>query len=210
MPIFTRWHPSPELEWSRFAVVACSVDREYPPFHVVRTNVIRKVEMAWEQCRAWGYRRIGFVLPHEGPNELDLRRMGAARQCGAELPAAERVAPWLGRFDQLAELGDWLDRERPEVVIAGQPAVLAHLERWEQRRCLRIPRCCLVPAKGVPHATSNPERIGYTAMSVLHQQLMENAFGPPEHPFTVVVEPAWVAGTLRVGLELQPIAWIQD
>lgn len=197
LPIFTERFPAPDLDWRRFAVVACSVDLVHPPFHVVRTNVVRKVEMAWARLRARGYRRIGIALPHEGPNELDFRRMAAARQCLAELPEEDRIPPWCGRFDEQKALPAWLRRHRPEAVIAGQPSVVPYLRKSAPPPGARIPLCCLSPAEGCAHLSSNPERIGYTAMSVLHQQLMENQFGPPEEPFTVVIEPKWVEAEER-------------
>jgi DNA-binding LacI/PurR family transcriptional regulator len=194
VPIFNRRFPAPNLNWSRFAVVACSVDSERPPFHVVRTNVIRKVEIAWAQCRARGYRRIAVILPHASVNELDHRRIATANLCVASMPESERIPVWANGFEAVPQIDEWLQRYCPDAVIAGQPAVIHKLRAMAHAGGRLIPHCCLIEMEDCACVLSRPERIGFVALSILHQQLVENNFGPPDDPFTVVIEPGWKDG----------------
>lgn len=210
VPTFTERYPMPALDWGRYAVVGCSVDAVRPPFPIVRTNVARKVEMAWERCREKGYRRVGFALPGEASNELDRRREATARQCLLAVPKAERVPVWCGGFDEVGELEKWVERHQPDAIIAGQPVVVAAIKKIAKAQGRRIPHCCLVELPGCAGVSSRPERLGAVAMSVLHQQLVENVTGPAEDAFTVVVEPGWVEGeSLPNGAEgvVKPISW---
>jgi DNA-binding LacI/PurR family transcriptional regulator len=194
VPIFTRQFPAPSINWSHFAVVACSVDSERPPFHVIRTNVIRKVELAWAHCRARGYRRIAVVLPHADLNELDQRRIATANLCVASMPESDRIPVWANGFEAVPQIEGWLQLHCPDVVIAGQPVVIHKLRAMAQLSRTLIPHCCLIEMEDCACVVSRPERIGYVAMSILHQQLVENNFGPPADPFTVVIEPGWKDG----------------
>ena len=196
LPTFHAAEPLPDFDWSQFSVVCCSVDAIHPPFHIVRTNVAQKVEMAWAQCRARGYRRIGIALLHaqEGSNELDRRREGAAWQCLMRVSASERVPLWNEPFGGETSLDGWIEEHRPEVVIAGQPALLVQLRAQQGADGKPLPHCCLVEQPDTACTASRPERIGEVAMSILHQSVIVNDRGIPEDPFTIVIEPEWWDG----------------
>ena len=191
LPTFTDKFKAPDLTWNNYAVVACSVDSVHPPFHVVRTNVIRKIEIAWEQCLALGCKRIGFVLTHDDYNELDVRRQAAALQLIGTLSSKDRVPLCMGNFLQLAKVHAWFDRYQPEAVIVGHGSVVGLIRGLEKDKD-QIPVCCLSACRDAAYLSSKPDRIGYTAVSLLHQQILENNLGPPPDPFTVVIEPEWV------------------
>lgn len=194
LPIFSEVFPVPALDWKRFVVVCCSVDSLHLPFPVVRTNVSRKVELAWEECRRRGYRRIGIVLSGKAENELHRRRVASALYCLSTLPESERVPMWTNSLDSVIDFGEWLEKHRPDAVIAEAPWFCEALDALAARSGRALPHCCLVYSANRAHLSSRPERLGYVAMSLLHQQLVENNVGPQDDPLTVMVEPEWVDG----------------
>jgi len=195
LPLISRNLPVPRFNWTRLAAVACSVDYFHPPFHIVRTNVVAKVEIAWKACVEAGFRRIGIALSYDAkPHELDIRRAGVAMYWLSAQPRHTRIPLWFERFGEPSKLMKWLGKHRPEVVIAGDTAILNVLDRYGRDQGERLPRCCLIPSEGCPHLSSQPELIGSTALTLLHQHIVTNQLGPPDNPFTVVIEPKWVAG----------------
>lgn len=156
LPIFSEAYPVPALDWKRFAAVCCSVDALHLPFPVVRTNVIRKMELAWEQCRQRGYRRIGIALSGKAENELHRRRISSAMYCLSTLPKSDRVPMWTNTLDDVADFGKWLEKHRPDVVIAEAPWFCDALDALAARSGRALPYCCLVYSPKRAHLSSRP------------------------------------------------------
>jgi LacI family transcriptional regulator len=194
LPILNDRQPLPELDWNRFTAVCCSVDAHHPPFHSVRVNVVSKLSMAWERMIRHGHRRIAIAPAHSdaGPNQLDMRRAAVALY--HLRPQAGEHLLWDRPFAESAALRLWLDQHQPDAVIVGNPCLLPPLDAHAAAFGRLVPHCCLVPAPGRPHFDSQPRVIGATALSILHQQIVENQYGFPPDPFTVVIEPHWVEG----------------
>jgi LacI family transcriptional regulator len=184
LPILNDHQPLPDLDWNRFTAVCCSVDAHHPPFHSVRVNVVSKVSMAWERMTRLGHRRIAIAIAHSdsGPNELDMRRAGVAlyhlRQQAGEFLLWDRP------FAESASLRSWLEQHQPDAVIVGNHSLLPPLDAHAAALGRPVSHCCLLPSPGRPHLDSQPRVIGATALSILHQQIVENQHGFPPNPFT--------------------------
>jgi len=192
VPVIREQDPTPSLRWERYSAVACGVDFHKPPMHVVRPDVFAKIDEAWRLLRERGYRRIGVVLPVESRNELDVRRIGVSlyHQYQSDLRAADRIPVWTGHFSELRRLPRWLERHRPDALIAGVPTVWHQLEKPPRA----VVSLVVEPGDELSGFDSRQELIGGTAMNLLDQQIKHNERGLPETPLTILVPPKWVEG----------------
>jgi len=197
VPVIRERDAFPNLHWERYSSVACGVDFQKPPMHVVRPDVFTKIDETWRLLRERGYRRIGVVLPVEARNPLDVRRIGVSlyHQYQSGLRATDRIPLWTGHFSEMHKLPKWFARHRPEAVIAGVAGVLSALQVQQGMNG----SCAFVslvtePKSGISGFDSRHRLIGVTAMNLLDQQIKHNKRGLPKDPLTILIPPKWIEG----------------
>lgn len=191
LPILEAGRSLPDFHWERYSVVACNTGHQPHPFHAVRSDVSRKITLAWEKMKQAGHQRIGIALPHD-PNtwsELDQRRSGLALYLQHQQKPPHRVAPWLGTYGEWPKFWDWALKSRLDGLICGFPLDVRQLRELTKRK---MEACSISPQSDVSYVSSRPMVIGASAISLLHQQLIENERGLPQMPTTVLVPPEWV------------------
>lgn len=111
------------LEWDRFSCVSFGMPAQPPALHHLTENHFDAVCQAMDQCRARGYRRIGFVLASPADRvALTDRALGAytVQQLRAVAEARLPVCP--GQPATAATFARWFDREQPDALLVDDPA----------------------------------------------------------------------------------------
>lgn len=198
-------HPEPdgllELDWPRFSTVGLGLTFANS-IHRVSHDHFGAMLLAVDQCRALGYRRIGFATNAVVHRKVQLRWLAAFLAKQAEWPQQERI-PFLIP-EQWTEpiVREWYDRYRPDVIISNHPVPL---KDWLTSWGVRLPRDLgLVNLSGssLSEPTSGicqqAELLGSRAIDLLITAVEHHDTGLSDSPNTVLVQGTWNTGkTLR-------------
>ncbi len=202
-----------QLAWPNFSAVKIDYFPHQPLLHNVTNGQSSIVRLAMQKVRAAGYRRIGFVVHRGWDHAVDYNWTGGFlseqqhlppedRVPAHVFPAAQPVKRWFNEtnasvvadFEPFAE---WLDRYRPEVVIAKADYVMPLIKQLR----LRIPQDLAFvnlfleePDGSVAGVRQNHELVGALAVEILAGQLQHKKFGVPTIATTTFVEGTWFDG----------------
>jgi DNA-binding LacI/PurR family transcriptional regulator len=192
-----------DLDWDAFSTVVLGLTPTTRAFHRVTTDYYQSMLLTMEECLKFGYQRPGLAARLETIKRLEYRWEGAYLAAGerhrlASMPAPLFVAEWTQE-----EVERWLERERPDVVIA---PVLGRLEEIIHASGRRVPEDLglvglLVPRAGdrLSGVLQDGEVIGGVAVDQLIGAVERNETGIPEHPITHTTLGRWNRGrTLQV------------
>jgi LacI family transcriptional regulator len=201
------------LDWGSFSAVKIDYFPHQPPLHNVTNSQLHIARLAVRKAAAAGYRRIGFVY-HRGWNHaVDQNWTAGFLAEQALLVEGEWIPPhifpekhpkarWFNETNpsvtaDLEPLRQWLNRYRPDVVIAKSDYVLPVFEKLR----LKIPRDLAFvdvhlekPDGRLAGVRQNHETVGALAVEILVGQLHHNKFGVPATPTTTFVEGTWFDG----------------
>lgn len=176
----------PGLDWERFSIVTIGYSLSSPVVHRVTEDHYFGMKLAFESCLARSHRRIGLAIT--GRHHV-LRR---ERWIGAYLAEQHQL---LRRAERLPILElstedacaskraqDWVKRNRPEIVLADQPAF------WEKIG-VRALGFAITGTERSPGVHENNRGIGRHAADLLIGLLLRNERGVPASRQTVLVEP---------------------
>ena len=202
-----------QLDWKHLSAVKIDYFPHEPRLHNVTNNQCNIIRLAMRKVGALGYRRLGFVV-HRGWNHaVDNNWTAGYLTAQEDLPSDERlpahvfpsmfpVNRWFHETDAsvLADFGPfqkWLERHRPEVVIAKAAYVLPLLKKMG----LRIPQdiafanLFLEERKGaMAGVRQNHDIVGASAVGIVATQLQQHKFGVPTIPLKTYVEGTWFDG----------------
>lgn len=202
-----------QFDWSRFSAVKIDYFPHKPELHNVTNDQCSVIRLAMQRLIAAGYRRIGFVM-HRGWNYSVDHLWSAGFLCEqanlAErhhvpmlmFPDAEPIEEWMNesKTDVVVprdRLREWIERHRPEVIIAKASFVLPRLAELK----LKVPRDVAFVDVFLEHfdgkvagVRQNYETVGALAVEILAGQLHHNKFGVPVIPTTTFVEGTWFDG----------------
>lgn len=208
------------LDWENFSAVKIDYFPHHPPLHNVTNSQLDIARLAVRKAAAAGYRRIGFVY-HRGWNHaVDQNWTAGFLGEQALLTSGEKVPPhifpekypkerWFNETNPsvMADpepLARWLERHRPDVVIAKSDYVLPVFEKLG----LKIPQDCAFvdvhlekPDGRVAGVRQNHDTVGALAVEILVGQLQHNKYGVPATPTTTFVEGTWFEGASCPKLE---------
>jgi DNA-binding LacI/PurR family transcriptional regulator len=190
-----------ELAWPSFSVVGLGLTPTTSVFHRVTTDYYQSMLLALEECYRLGYRRPGFTVRLETVKRLEFR-WEAGFLVSQELLGIRRVRPLVVDEWTPENLGRWLAKERPDVVIG---PVLGPLEELLRATGRRIPEeigllGLLVPKAGdrLSGIIQHGEVIGASAVDQLISQIERDEKGQPTFPMTYTMPGRWNSGsTLR-------------
>lgn len=202
-----------QLDWDQVSAVKIDYFPHEPRLHNVTNNQCNIIRLAMRRLMALGYRRLGFVV-HRGWNHAVDHNWTAgyltAQQDlspGDRLPAhifpnALPVERWFHETDA-SVLADavpfekWLNRHRPEVVIAKAAYVLPLIRQFG----LEIPRdigfadLFLENFDGsMAGVRQNHNVVGGAAVEIVTGQLQHHKFGVPTIPIKTYVDGTWFNG----------------
>jgi LacI family transcriptional regulator len=187
------------LPWENFSAVALGLTLPQPDLHRVAEDAFASATEAMHQCLARGYRRIGFVMsePDDSPNMGD-RWLGAFFRLQLRLAPEDRIpfceyrepAEFAGHF-----LG-WLDRYRPDVVLATHAAPVVEVLAASGRSLPRGVKLFLFvndkPRQGYSGIHLDPGIVGSLAVDMVVGMLHRGETGLPTDPHHVLVPGRWM------------------
>jgi len=189
--------------WKHFAIVQCGRFRSSLPFHTVRSDIFRSVKTIFNALAAARYQRIGFAMgSHHDIMEDDEARLGAALgMLHFHARETQRIPPFAGYLDDFSGLVDWVNRERPDVVVGfgvghyyalqqagfGIPEDIGFASMHLPSRQAKEP----APIAGL---TQQTEIIAQQSVVLLDQLIRYNTRGFPEMPRHTLIPSRWVEG----------------
>ena len=111
-----------ELEFADFAVMGIDMSVASPSIERVSNDHFQSALLAFAECRALGYRRVGLIVSDELSERLEHRWVAAFQFAQARLPLSQQVTPLQPprTEDILAAMPAWYERERPDVIVMSE------------------------------------------------------------------------------------------
>lgn len=189
-----------ELDFADFAVVGIDMSVANPPIERVSNDHFQSALLAIQECRALGYRRIGFIISRQLSERLGDRWMAACHFAQAGLPAKDRVKPLMPEStdDIMAAIPGWFRREKPDVVIMSELNPFGHypLPPSVGMVSLSLEEQALGEVAGI---FQDNRRMGAIAIEHLVARLERCEFGTDERGRLHLLAGKWVAGPTAPG-----------
>lgn len=181
--------------------VWCGTREEGVQMHTVEVDAFRRVEIAWEQARATGARRIGLLITHSPVDERLVPVLAAygylAKRARSGAPGVLDISA-IPKAAHSAVLRAWITDKNPDLVIASGNGGYHHLLELG----VQIPRDLGYISLHIwpddPRLSGFPPLLreqGEAAVRLLRQELLHLQLGPPEIPTILTLKPRWQAGT---------------
>lgn len=198
--------PPPDLHWDYFAAVSMSVPLPGRTIMTVCNDHFGSCVLAVRECHKRGYRRPGLALREVHRHRFQGRWQAGYLAAGEMMRDLTLVEPlWVDDWNEAVgvQVGRWLERERPDVVINLGGARLRDLIEGTGRR---IPEdigfaWLACPEKDDPLSGvwQNGRLIGVSAADALIGLVESNERGMPDHATTIMLNGKWnEGGTLRL------------
>lgn len=191
-------HTAIELDWAGFSVVGLGLNPATSRFHRITTDYYQSMMLVMEHCHRLGYRRPGFAARLETVARLEYRWEAAYQIARQKFALPKTLRPLIVAEWSSDNVGRWLHKEKPDVLIG---PVLGKLEDLIVASRRRIPEDVglvglLVPRAGdrLTGVLQDGEVLGATAVDQLISQIERNETGTPEHPVTHTMLGRWNPG----------------
>ncbi len=188
-----------ELDWARFSCVALGMTLRSPQLHHVTENHFDTVAQAMRQCRARGYRRVGFAFTeaNDSPRVGD-RWLGAYLMQQLSFRVKDRLPLCPGTPTDASTFQAWFGRHKPDALLVNhwRPA-----RAWLADMGLEIPRDVGIveleenPKLGSSGVRYDPAKIGALAVEMLVGLMHRNETGVPKDQHEVMLAGEWREGT---------------
>ena len=208
----------PGLRLDRLACATIDLSLRTPNLPRATPDYFAATVLAMEKLTQKGYRRIGFYS-----NDLEIRRIGDRWLGGVlfaqqMLPEAARVPPLILATStdpdpdrSWAKMREaffvWLNREKPDVILANS----LHVVLWLEEAGCRIPQdvgfaslsACLTSPVGhwnnenihsMAGINQQTDLVAAQALDLVANQIFNNEFGLPESAPMVLIPPLWKDG----------------
>jgi LacI family transcriptional regulator len=189
------------FHWDNFSVIRFGLSVKSPYSHIVTADHMRGIVNAMEKIHAYGYKRIGFIVP----GAFDLRLGGSWTGgfiASQKLLNLSHPLPPLTTSDKSSDLAfkqvfkQWFDKHKPDVLLTVDARVISALKQLN----LRIPEDIAVASTSVADIpvtagiNQNSEEIGRVAVETLISLINSNDRGKPLVPRRILIEGSWVDG----------------
>jgi LacI family transcriptional regulator len=203
------------LDWERFSSVSLGRSLAHPGLTAVSTNHQQAVELAVNEARLRGYRRIGLAITRGE----DIRVAGSIRAAflllRAKIPDA--LLPILMTADfSRRELVAWVDEYRPDLIISSEQThydVLLAAKAVDREEC-GFAHLNIDPASELSGVDQGHDAVGEHAAALLHLKLIQRQTGIPLRRDLLLIEGTWINGRgdwrLRRRVVKQPSAHHRD
>lgn len=197
--------PQFAFPWEPFCAAAVGYSMAKPALHRACPHQFQGMQLALNQLRRLGYRRIGVALGRR------VSKIVAQNWIASVLlfqHAHGRNAAVCLVYDESdrVELKRWMERHKPDAMIVSDIALL----EWIREIGVRVPEDMgVVPLErwsGFACIDQKPERVGAAVVDLIVGQIQRNETGLPPDPRVVMVEGAWVPGPSVRGGPLLPEA----
>jgi DNA-binding LacI/PurR family transcriptional regulator len=195
--------PPPALHWDYFAAVSLSVPLPALTITTVCNDHYFSSLQSARECHRRGYRRPGLIIHRTHQHRFQGRWQAGFLVAADLIPSLALASPlYVDDWDDPAPILRWLKREKPDVVISPNAAVLHDLllsAGWKLPRDLGLVWLSC-PKLGDPFSGiwQNGRGIGALAVDTLISMLERHEHGLPEQATTFMLEGQWNEGrTLR-------------
>lgn len=195
LPLPTPCNITELVDWTQFSVLAATHAVLEPEFNCVTPDQFGNTMLLCRELTALGYRRIGLVV--KASHDVRVRHgFSAAAAWQSLMGGTELVVPLLQDSLAEAELHQWFDRERPDVVIGAGADDCLYIAR---RLALDIPGPLGFAAtncngsSNIAGIDERPSSIGVTAIDRLHAQIIRGEKGIPTLPVHTTIPGRWVS-----------------
>jgi DNA-binding LacI/PurR family transcriptional regulator len=194
-------HPKPidwgRFRWENFSAVRFGRSVTTPEVNVVTADHVANTVLAFNEIRARGYERVGFVtgLGRERGHLFEAGFLFAQRFVAPSLrlPIHTITEPQASQ----AGLERWLKKEKPDAVLTDEPAVPGML------KCagVKIPDdiglavTSLLDIDADAGIDQHPEEIGRVGVLAVVSLINDNALGIPAILRQTLIEGTWVDGS---------------
>lgn len=191
----------PELDWPQFSLVAIGFHGPELPVHRISSNYSHALEIALAELTRRGYRRPGLAMTscldplirYSISGRFLSWQQSQPRSCRVPLIPGRSIEPERRAFQ------NWLEKQRPDVILGLEPSILWMKERMTRVRTktdmVHLAKRTGDPFSGVNLRTAN---VGRTTVDMLAKELYLNRTGLPTCPELVQVSGRWEDGrTLR-------------
>ncbi|MGC9451921.1 MAG: LacI family DNA-binding transcriptional regulator [Oceanipulchritudo sp.] len=187
-----------ELPWDSFSVVTASYTSDYLGFNQICNNRHQITQLALEEARKRGYKRIGLVVN----KELDIRSshntLSYFYWFQSQQPECERVPVLYETEIAKRQFFKWLNDNRVDVVVSG----LNLLYFWLKEAKVAIPAdlgfislsTYEANRDGLSGVDECAEQVGSASVDLLTSQMNRNETGVPEVRKLILLEGTWVEG----------------
>ncbi|WP_043584696.1 LacI family DNA-binding transcriptional regulator [Geminisphaera colitermitum] len=204
----------PDLDWSRYSVVAVGNPLPGQGWHRVGTDAFAAMGLVCDRLRERGIRRIGLVQNIGTERRLRYEWLGALAKewhlppspplpgNRARVPRLQIIPPHLpATLDERRFLA-WFRRERPEVVVTNDSCVIT----WLRKAGVRVPEDAGVvllsrdfsPQTNAAGISQHLDEVGHAAIELMHGLILRGERGTPAVRREMLVHPHWTEGaTLR-------------
>ena len=201
-------HGHLRFDWSHFSAVAIGYTLAAPDLHRVSTHRYQAMLMAVRHLRRMGYRKLGLALDVNQDARVDHQWAAAFYWEQQKARPHDRTELFVVHSQDWTErnFARWFGKNRPEVVLSYDPAILT----WLKKLGKRVP-----DEAGFVHLWNpdesgqyaglyhTPPAIGAAAADFLIGLVQRNECGIPKMPQTLLLNAAWIDGATLIS---RPIA----
>ncbi|MEI6893004.1 MAG: LacI family DNA-binding transcriptional regulator [Pontiella sp.] len=189
------WYNFP---WKDFATISFGRSRIHPETHFASSAQARNTIIAFENIRAKGYRRIGFIGQY---NPRRVFCMGAYFE-QLKLQKTKQIAPLLFMLEDSEDkrrkmIDQWLKKNQPEAILTDTSELVQILSELG----IHVPNNIGLATTSISDTSidsgidQNPEEIGRSAARMLTSLIHEQNFGIPSIRSEILVEGKWINGS---------------
>ena len=195
--------PLPRLKWERFSAVRLGVPLAALTLTTVCNDHFFSSVQVMRECWKLGYRRPGLVMLDMHLERFQGRWNGGLLASSSILRGTKPVRTLLLKsWDDLAPLGEWIKRARPDVIISPFAKIIqTYLVTMGWRLPQDIGLASLACEKQGDECSGifqNGRLIGATGIDMVISMLEHNETGLPAQAQTLMIEGIWNPGrTLR-------------
>jgi LacI family transcriptional regulator len=192
-------HGHLNMEWERFSAVAIGYSLLRPTLHRVTTDRFKAMRLAIRRLRRMRYTRVGLAM-HVNQDSRVNHQWGAAFIWEQhQIPLPNRTYPFLVEERDWNErkFATWFDRNRPEVILGYDPAIIDWLKKLGRKVPDDVGFVHLWnPDRSGEYAGlyHDPPAIGSAAVDFLVGMIHRNERGIPGTPQTLLLDAAWQNG----------------
>ncbi|WP_438480283.1 LacI family DNA-binding transcriptional regulator [Oleiharenicola lentus] len=184
------------VDWREFSVVSTTTTVPSPHFHCALPSHFRNTLQLCDRLAQAGFERLGMVV-REAQELRSGHNFTAALAWHGTYGKTQSVRAHLSDNLSAAAIARWLEKEKPDVIVAERDA-LAQTLRDEKLvpRSMLITTCSGLPAANkrypFPGIHENPPRIGTAAVEILTGMITRGERGVPEHAQTTLIDGSWI------------------
>ncbi|MCG3769944.1 MAG: HTH-type transcriptional regulator MalR [Nitrosomonadaceae bacterium] len=181
------------LDLQGLAAVTIGTSLHQPVMHRISPNLYQGSQLACQELRELGFRRIGFAISHSMNKRVEGKWLGAYLAEQQQWLRTERLPPLLIANHDAKSFRIWQSKCLPDAILIAEP----QFEEWLTANSPRPPptTAWLLLEKRSKKMTGidyRGESIGAAAIEMVVGQIHRNERGSPEIPNTLLMDGIWV------------------